>query len=189
MSCASCRSSEGDVRVNRGERVQELVYDWLKRTYPDGPDWDDPGFICGLHSEIEIRMIPAFDAIEYNLANGGWAQFLWNCFGVWRQFIDTAQEGYSLISGREQSEALGQLRILCERDERECSEALQRSEQEDTGLTEDIPYFAEFTKRSYASRVNDWEKLFWSKSGIYQRRLVWLDVNEARVRKALSMLS
>jgi hypothetical protein len=189
MSYASCRSSEGEVRVAQGERVQDLIYAWLEKNYPDGPDWDDPAFICGLHSAIEIRMIPAFDAIEYNLANGGWAQFLWNCFGAWRQFIDTAREGYSLIGGREQSEALEQLLILCERDEHQCEETLEKSEREDTGLTEDIPYFAEFTKRSYSSPVKEWEKCFWSESGIYQKRLAWLAVNEARVRKAIGVLN
>jgi hypothetical protein len=173
----------------RGEQVEQLIYDWLNETYPTGPDWDDSAYICGLHSEIAIRMIPAFDAIEYNLANGGWAQFLWNCFGAWRQYIDTAQQGYSLINAQKQSDALEQLRVLCERDERECEETLWRSEQEDAGLTEDIPYFAEFTRRSYSSRENDWEELFWSESRVRQMRLAWLDANELRVRKALGILS
>lgn len=175
--------------MTSGDRIENLIYDWLERNYPDGPSCYDPAFYCDLDLAIEIKMIPVFDAIECNLSNGGWAQFLWNCFECWRLFIDTAQEGYLLIGAREQSQALQQLRLLCERDEAECKAILLRSEEEDYGLTEDIPYFAEFTKRSYACRGNKWEELFWSESGIYQKRCAWLAENEARVRRTLGSLS
>jgi hypothetical protein len=40
--------------------------------------------------------------------------------------------------------------------------------------------FVEYTRRSYLNRANEWEELFWG--DIYERRLVWLEANESRVR-------
>ena len=169
-----------------GEHVQRMIYDWLGRNYPDGPTWyGQQG-----HVEVpalEIRMIAAFDDIEYNLGNGGWSQFLWNCFGYWRQIINVAEEGYCLIGATEQSAALATLRALCERDERECGETIERSVREDDGSTNAPPYFAEFTARSYSAPPNDWEPLFYGEA-VYQKRLDWLVANEARVRRALGIL-
>jgi hypothetical protein len=171
--------------VSEGERIQRFVYDWLGWNYPDGPTWyDQPG--AGM-PPLEIMMIPAFDDIEYNLGNGGWAQFLWNCFGYWREIVDVAREGYLLIGAREQSEALNMLRTLCERDERECGEMLKRSESEhDEERYGSPPFFGEFTSRSYGAPGNDWERLFYDKA-IYEKRLAWLVANEARVCKAVGM--
>ena len=104
--------------MSDGERVQQLIYDWLERNYPDGPTW----YGRAAKEALEIQMIPAFDRIEYNLSNGGWAQFLWNCFGYWRDVINAARDGYLLIGAPEQSAALTTLWTLCERDERECGQ-------------------------------------------------------------------
>jgi hypothetical protein len=172
--------------MSDGERVQQMIYDWLNRNYPDGPTWyDQPE---GANSPpIEIKMIPAFNELEYNLSNGGWAQFLWNCFSYWRQIIDVAKQGYLMIGAPEQSAALETLRTLCARDERECGELLQQSEKEYDGSPEGPPYFAEFTARSYSAPRNDWEPLFYGDE-IYQKRLAWLAENEARIRKAIGLL-
>ena len=61
--------------MSDGERVERLISDWLERNYPDGPTWY--GRPAAEAPPLEIRMIAAFGAIEYNLSNGGWAQFLW----------------------------------------------------------------------------------------------------------------
>src|SRR4051812_16481076 len=118
--------------MSDGERVQGLIYKWLDRNYPEGPTWYERPAQAGWPA-LEIRMLPAFGDIEYNLGNGGWAQYLWNCFGYWRPILDTAQEGYRLIGAPEQSAALDTLRILCERDERECGETIERSIRDDDG--------------------------------------------------------
>jgi hypothetical protein len=77
-----------------GERVQQLVYDWLNRNYSEGPTW----YATSATSlALEIRMISAFDDVEYNLANGGWAQFLWNCFDYYASLIRPT--GYACSSG------------------------------------------------------------------------------------------
>jgi hypothetical protein len=157
-----------------GERVERLISDWLERNYPDGPTWY--GRPAAEAPPLEIRMIAAFGAIEYNLSNGGWAQFLWNCFDEWREVINVAREGYLLIGAPEQSAALDELWTLCERDERECREALEQP----------AWLFAEFTSRSYSAPSHGWEDLFCDRD-IYEKRLAWFAANEARVRKILGM--
>jgi len=163
--------------MSDGERVERMISDWLERNYPDGPTWYDRAK-DGSPPALEIRMIPAFGAVEYNISNGGWAQFLWNCFPHWRAIIADAKEGYLLIGAAEQSAALDNLFALCERDERECRAMLEQP----TWL------FAEFTSRSYSAPSNGWEDLFWD-DALYEKRDAWLAANETRVRKAMELSS
>jgi len=163
--------------MSDGERIERMISDWLKRNYPDGPTWY--GRPTTEAPPLEIKMIPAFGAIEYNVSNGGWAQFLWNCFDDWREIINIARDGYLLIGATEQSAALAELWTLCERDERECREAIEQ-------LEKGIWLFAEFTSRSYSAPGNDWEDLFWDKA-MYEKRSAWLAANEARVRAAMGL--
>ena len=130
-------------------------------------------------------MMPAFGAIEYNISNGGWAQFLWNCITEWRAIIADAREGYLLIGATEQGAALDKLQALCERDEKECVEMHKRANAafRKSGNDGWSPIFGEFTSRSYAAPHNDWEELLDGEAP-YQRRLAWLAANESRVRAA-----
>jgi hypothetical protein len=161
--------------MSDGERIEQMISDWLERNYPNGPTWY--GRPAAEAPPLEIKMIPACGAIEYNISNGGWAQFLWNCFDEWREIINIARDGYLLIGASEQSAALAELWTLCERDERECREALEQP----TWL------FGEFTSRSYSAPSNGWEDLFYDEA-MYEKRLAWLAGNEARVRRAMGML-
>jgi hypothetical protein len=161
--------------MSDGERVERLISDWLDRNYPNGPTWY--GRPAAESPPLVIKMIPAFVAIEYNVSNGGWAQFLWNCFYEWRAIIDVAKDGYLLIGAPEQSAALTELWTLCERDERECREMIEQP----TWL------FGEFTSRSYSAPPNGWEDLFYD-GALYKKRWAWLAANEARVRKAVGMV-
>jgi len=170
-------AGSGDRIMTDGDRIERLICDWLDRNYPNGPTWY--GHPAREGPPLEIKMIPAFVAIEYNIANGGWAQFLWNCFGEWRDIINVARDGYSLIGAHEQSAALTELWSLCERDEAECREALGQ-------LEKGIWLFGEFTSRSYSAPSHGWEDLFWD-DGLFERKFAWLTANEARMRKAMGM--
>jgi hypothetical protein len=163
--------------MSDGERVEQMISDWLEQHYPHGPTWYDRAKEAPLPA-LEIRMIPAFGAVEYNISNGGWAQFLWNCFPHWRAIIADAKEGYLLIGSPEQSAALDNLHALCERDESECRAAHKQ-------LEAGVWLFGEFTSRSYLDTSNDWEDLFWD-DAMYEKRLAWLAANEARVREVLA---
>jgi hypothetical protein len=171
-----CQAARGKFNVvSDGERVERMICDWLEQNYPGGPTWY--GQSATETPPLEIKMIPAFGAIEYNISNGGWAQFLWNCFDESREVLDVAKDGYLLIGAPEQSAALAELRTLCERDKHECREALQQP----------VWLFAELTARSYSAPPNAWEHLFCDTS-IYEKRLAWLAANEGRLRKALGEL-
>jgi hypothetical protein len=104
----------------RGAEIEATIYAWLNATYPAGPTWFDEEELPKDAPPLEVRMLCACNLIEYNIGNGGWSQFLWNCFDRWRTLINTAQEGYSLIGAKEQADALNILRELCERDEQAC---------------------------------------------------------------------
>jgi hypothetical protein len=160
-------------------QVEEMIYEWLNAHYPDGPVWFDGDVPAGGLPPLELRMLYAFNVIEYNISNGGWSQFLWNCFSNWRALLDTAQQGYYLIGAVEQARALDTMRALCEQDEQECLGALQR---EDGSMD----MFAEFTRRSYGNVDNDWESLFWG--DIYEKRQAWLAANEGRIRSLIERL-
>jgi len=153
-----------------------MVSEWLRAKYPDGPVWFDEEQSSEELPPLELRMLYAFNVIEYNISNGGWSQFLWNCLSNWRAILTTAQAGYSLIGATEQANALNTLRHLCEQDEPACLAAIQR---EDGSMDT----FAEYTKRSYLSDEKDWESLFWG--DIYAKRLAWLEANESRIRTIL----
>ena len=163
----------------RGAEIEETIYAWLNATYPAGPTWFDEDELPKDAPPLEVRMLCACNLIEYNIGNGGWSQFLWNCFDRWRTLISTAQEGYLLIGAKEQADALNILRKLCERDEQECLAARGR---EDGSMDT----FVEYTRHSYLSGANEWEELFWG--DIYERRLVWLEANESRVRAIIGRL-
>ena len=169
--------------MSDGERVATMIYDWLERNYPDGPAWYNRTKQDNKVA-LEIRMIYAFGAIEYNICNGGWAQFLWNCFPYWRAIIGDAKEGYLLIGAPEQSAALDILYRLCERDEKECAETIEKSMKD--RLDRWGSYFSGFTSRSGWAAGDDWEELFWG-DALYEKRLAWLAANETRLRAAMEL--
>ena len=170
--------------MSDGERIEQMIAEWGERNYPNGPTWYDRTKNEPLPA-LEIRMISAFNALEYNISNGGWAQFLWNCFPDWRAIIADAKEGYLLIGAPEQSAALDKLYALCERDERECYEMHKRANEAFEKERNDgwSTIFGEFTSRDRSAAADDWEELFWDKA-LYEKRRSWLAANEARVRQA-----
>lgn len=163
-----------------GENIQQLIYDWLDENLPEGIDWQSSRELI-LNMPIEIKMISAFDTLEYNMGNGGWAQVLWNCHGQWRLLLEIAREGYEIIGALPQVAAIDKLRGLCEQNESECAMAILADD-------ESLEGFANFTRRSYAAGP-DWQELIEGVLEVYEKRLRWLTQNEARVRKAIGLLA
>jgi hypothetical protein len=164
-----------------GGEVHALVYRFLDRRYPDGWSWQDSAFDCFGDAPLQLKMIPAFDALEYNIDNGGWAQFLWSCWGCWPQLLDIAQPGYRLIGAHDQANAIDDLRRLCERDDRECEAAMIDAAKEEHFRHS----FESFTSRIITEPDNDWQRLFFFNSGVYETRLRWLEDNEALIRRLI----
>lgn len=173
-------SSQKNLQVNpmAGEQLQNLIYQWLDKNFPNGMDWqstDDRD----LQMPLEIKMILAFDALEANIDNGGWAQLLWNCLGHWRLLLKIAKNGYLTIGAFPQAEAIDRVWALCEESESGC--AIAQAVAGDT-----LDGFAEFTARSYGAGP-DWQELFYHSAPVYDQRLVWLEHNEALVRRAVGL--
>lgn len=160
-----------------GEEIEETVIDWLAERYPEGPDWQNPKFHCLETEPLLLKMIPAFQAIEYNLGNGGWSQLLWNCFGTWRRLLEIAAEGYELIGAKEQQDALKPLHEVLSRDEAECARYLQMAADEEGSET-----FAEYTSRSFAKPGYEWQSVFYYDSGIIELRHAWLEAHAAEIQ-------
>lgn len=172
--------------MSADEPIERMIGHWLERNYPNGPTWYGRPATEG--PPLEIKMIPAFVAIEYNISNGGWAQFLWNCFPHWRAIITIARDGYLLIGAPEQSAALTELWTLCERDERECGQMHERANAafEIKGADGWSDIFGKFTSRSYSAPSHGWEESFWD-DALYEKRSAWLAANEARLRAAMGL--
>jgi len=165
-----------------GEQVQKLILNWLNEHYPTWQaDWMEAKFDKYSRLPIEIKMTSAFYMLESNMINGGWAQVLWNCYGSWRQLIETAREGYELVGGaEEQLKALDQLYFHCNCNEQECELAISSED----GSMEN---FGRFTERSYVADGNRWEVLLWSGTNVYWKRLAWLEKNESRIKRLLDV--
>lgn len=160
-----------------GEEVEASIIAYLRDQYPEGPRWQDPQFDCLEGEPLILKMIPAFERIEYNLDNGGWAQLLWNCFGTWRRLLEIAAEGYELIGAKAQRDALKPLYKVLSKDEGECARFLQLAADKEGAET-----FAEYTRRSYAVPGYDWENVFYYDSGINELRLAWLEEHAAEIQ-------
>ena len=167
-----------------GNEVEARIWEWLQHTFPNDKGWQDPQFHCYRDVPLEIALVDAHAALEYNINNGGWSQVLWNCFGCWRQLLDLAGQGYTLIGASAQAEELKALYRLCERDEADCLRFMQRAAKK-----KDFSYFSKFTSRSYGGSEWDGEDLFFYGSGVGEMRRAWLAEHQEKILASLEAAS
>lgn len=166
----------------KGEEIETLILTWLRKY---DPDWEerllDPGLDYFYELPLEIRMVPAFRKLERNLINGGWPQFLWNCLGNWRAFIDVAKQGHQLIgvSSSSLTEELDQLHRLCEIAEDECRHAHSIASE---------AVFGAFVEK-FSNIDNTFSGMdLWSGSDSYWKRIKWFKTHEAEIHQLLKHL-
>ena len=132
----------------------------------------------------EFRILNAHWALEYNISNGGWGQFLWNCRGGWRILLRLAEQGYELLDCPEQVRAVKKLRQLCKENEADCDEHLRLAVEKD-----DFSYFGAFCRLGYPDPLRKgktWQSAFYQSDGeIRRKRHAWLVANASMIRKAL----
>jgi hypothetical protein len=160
-----------------GQRIQNSIYAWFDRRYPDVRAWFGPASAEYAPASIEVRAVIALDAIEYNISNGGWSQLLWNCLPAWRLILDDGQHAYSQMGAMEQAAELRRIHDLCLRDEAQCGRltAIHDPEMEN---------FARFTSRSAAGECR--EHLYYDSSyKLYALRLLWMSRERTRIAAAL----
>ena len=128
------------------KKLESAIYAWFESHYPDGPHWQEAGWHCFESAPLELKMFPAFDAVDYNLTNGGWAQLLWNCYSNWRRLLDICEQGYRLIGAGAQAAAIPALRARLAADEAECAAFMKQAD-----ATTFEMVFADYTARSYGT--------------------------------------
>ena len=161
-----------------GAEVERKIRDWLNRHFPGGPEWFSPTFSCLAGAPLEVRMISAFDALEYNIYNGGWAQVQWNCFGRWRNVLDIAESGYSLTGESAALCGVQAMRPLLEANEGDCIAFIRRAI--DEGESANGTAFSDFTMRSFAGETFEGEDALQDPE-LHERRLLWLEAHQNRI--------
>jgi hypothetical protein len=160
------------------EKLQQSIAAWASAKFGPSTQW----FIAVEPKvdipPLEVRMLYAFDNLEYNISNGGWPQFLWNNIATWRALIETSEAGYELIGANEEVSVLATLRGLCETNEAPCIAAL-------AAQGDILVRYANFAGLVYVAEECDWQSLFWS--GIYEKRLAWLENNEPTIRAIIGL--
>jgi hypothetical protein len=176
-----------DWKPSPGEIVEQLVMQWLNQF---DPNWEEDLIMPGLdylnRLPLEIKMVPVFREIEHNMIKGGWPQFLWNCFGNWREFIAIGKQG-SLLFAEELTPTtlatFNQLYRLCELVESDCEHALLAE-----GYNDNYSAFATFVAQCDMTYGSHLEYNLWPGSSLYWKRITWLNEHADDTRKLIDNL-
>ncbi|WP_075111691.1 DMP19 family protein [Noviherbaspirillum massiliense] len=123
-----------------------------------------------------MRYIVAFDSVEEEITNGGWAQLLWNTYPNWRELLEIAREGYAYFGDDHRASTIAKLSKVFGEHENDCAKYMQKCIDEESFNKN----FAEFTYRGYGSKPLYGEEIFFSDGP----RLTWL-VEKRRVIEAV----
>src|SRR5262245_10344878 len=116
-------NSDGPSRIS-GEDLNDEILSALSA-------WDQSkDFHCFVHLPLELRVMPAMEAVEYNVSTGGWTKLLWNCFGTWPELIRVATKGYVLIGANEAAAGMEKLHDVLNANSHECDRFFQRATSE-----------------------------------------------------------
>lgn len=161
------------------DSLQDLIYEWLSRRHPDGPEWHLAKFHCFNDCHPLIRSLVAMDAVEGEIANGAWGQLLWNTFPNWRTVLELAGVGYASMGAKLQQEAIPKLHEKLAAHEQACREAMQRAE---TGSFD--AEFGTFTSIGY-SDVSFKAQMSFLDENLTTSRSMWLERNRDEILKAI----
>jgi hypothetical protein len=154
------------------DTLKEL-YTWIERRYADqGCNWSDPTFHCFEGLPDLLRWIYATDVVEVEIENGGPAQLLWNTFYHWRTLLGWAREGYLAMGFTTEAAAIAFYETLFSRFADECKRLI-RETVPDGGIRD----FHYFMAECGAQMDTESDKLFYSQSGLFDRKRAWADAN------------
>lgn len=163
------------------EAIKATIYDWFERRYPEGLQWTSSNFDCCRDAPAELRMILMMDKVEFEIANGGLPQLLWNVFFHWRLVLADSEAGYEMIGALAHSDAIRQFRMLFERHEQECRIYIERCISEG-----EFAHFNRWCDHGSSIMKSDREPLFYTNSGVQEQRLDWMARSEAKLAQLLS---
>lgn len=161
--------------------LESEIFVWFNSRYPDGLAWTSKDFHCFRDAQLELRAVISTDKVEFEIANGGLSQLLWNTFFHWRNLFDDCEAGYRLFQAGKQQAAIQTFRLLFEQYETECKHFI------DSCIAEnDFSWFNRWCERAKSSMTLEEERLFYSDSGVEELRQKWLDQNKASILSLIS---
>ena len=161
-----------------GEELLEQIYDWLSRRHPDGPEWDKADFHCFRDCDPIVRSIVAMDALEGEISNGAWGQFLWNTYPNWREILALAKSGYDSMDAAEQTLAIDLLAEKLSENEAHCAAAMARVDH--TSFDQE---FGNFTSIGY-SDIGFKPQFAFMDESLINKRYQWLVKHAAVIQHA-----
>ena len=177
-----------DDAQRKGRALWDAVATHLDEKYGTGPEWGEPDYHTLAAEPFEVRMLFVLGSIEYNIANGGWGQFLWNCLPHWRLMIDIAAKAYPMTGAPRHAEALGDLRRCCLHSEADAMATKRRAIAERNFLVHTYPLFGEFLDRARAYDDGQWQHVFYGDDA-HLALLTWLAANEGLFRRYLGQVN
>lgn len=159
-------------------KVVEKIYNYFQSKYPQGPSWQESSFHCFRQDPLELKLLIFHDEIEDEISNGGLPQLLWNCFGCWRELLTISKTGYELIGALDQAAAIPVFFEILLANERDCISYMQKAE-------DDFKWFGEWCCDADERMDNVIEELFYSNSGVFGKRLRWIEKNKYRINQLL----
>jgi hypothetical protein len=160
----------------------EAIYHWAETKDPRGPRWTDPSFSGYREFPEEVQFLLSSDKLEFEVANGGLPQFLWNTFYHWRWVLDDCERGYEMIAAYPQRLAIPEFRKLCDDHERDCRIYIF-----ECVSTKDFQKFNDWMASASATLQSESEKLFYSGSGLQDLKQKWFAANQSRIKKLLQL--
>ena len=173
-----------DEAVEKGLTLWRALMVQLDERDPDGPRWGKADYHALAAEPFEIRMLCVMDSLEYNVSNGGWGQFLWNCVAHWRVMLDIAEKAYVLTGAPDHAAIIPELRRCCDHCEADAIASRARAAAERNYLVEGYPMFGEFLDRARAYDDGNWQTVFYGEQA-WHARLRWLAANDGLMRRYL----
>jgi len=153
--------------------IADEIFEWLTSRYADNPtDWIDADFHCFEDIPKELRWLPYTEKVEFEIQNGGLPQLLWNVFYHWRVIMSTTVEGYAEMGFEMESSALRRFSDLFHAHEAKCKRYILLSARD-----QDFGYFSRWCSEASDELTVDDEKLFFTTSGLRERRIAWMEEN------------
>jgi hypothetical protein len=157
--------------------ISEEIYHRFARNIQGGAGWTDRRFSRFHGLPKEARYLLCTDVLEFEIANGGLPQLLWNTYFHWRWLLLVCEGAYSLFGADAQKRAIPEFRRLLDAHDSRCRARILESV-----ATGKFRYFELWMEEANPTLQSEKEKLFYSGAHLQPLKEAWFVANEARIR-------